>query len=88
MPQRFLLPLRVRHDRRHKDCAADMKSNRLLAKEMTGVDTPMVLNCAFLLDTENKDRFLQIVKALADENEKYGFRIEASGPWPPYSFCQ
>lgn len=71
-----------------ENCAVDSKSNKLLAKEITGVKTPMVLNCAFLVETEKKDTFLRAVEELSAENEKGGFSLEASGPWPPYSFCE
>lgn len=68
--------------------AEDMKSNKILAKEITGVETPMVLNCAFLVDAKQKETLAAAVRKISDENVGSGFSLEFSGPWPPYSFCE
>jgi predicted RNase H-related nuclease YkuK (DUF458 family) len=68
--------------------AADMKSNNVLAKEITGIRIPMILNCAFLVDASDEDGFFDAVEKLRREYADSGFDIELSGPWPPYSFCE
>lgn len=67
--------------------AVEMKSNKLLAKEISGITTPMILNCAYLVSDEQKDQFLDAVDEQKNDYEESGFLIEVSGPWPPYSFC-
>jgi len=68
--------------------AVEMKSNKVLAKEITGIDIPMVLNCAFLVDIDQKEKLTAKIDELTKEYEESGFMIELTGPWPPYSFCE
>lgn len=68
--------------------ANQIKLNKLLAKEITGIPTQMILNCAFLIDRDKKDIFTDKINELKDEFENNGFVIELSGPWPPFSFCE
>ncbi|MPN45973.1 hypothetical protein SDC9_193552 [bioreactor metagenome] len=68
--------------------AQDIKSNKLLAKEITGIETPMVLNCAYLVKTEQMDGFCAKCRELWENSIAKGFTIEWTGPWPPYNFCQ
>lgn len=68
--------------------SSDFKQNKILAKEITGIETPMIQNCAFLVDTDKKEQFESSVRELSEEYEKNGFTIDMSGPWPPYSFCE
>lgn len=68
--------------------AVEMKSNKTLAKEISGVDIPMILNCAYLVDRDQKEKMSTRIDELTEEYEKDGFRIEFSGPWPPYNFCE
>ena len=67
--------------------ASDMKINKNLAKEMTGVAIPMVLNCAFLVGAGQREAFAGEIEKIRNRYGKSGFLIELSGPWPPYSFC-
>ena len=67
--------------------AIDMKSLRLSERELTGRQDDMVMNAAFLEEAGDVDRFTERVERLAEEFRARGFTIEASGPWPPYSFC-
>lgn len=69
-----------------QEFAIDMKSNKLLAKELTGIDLGMILNCAFLVNSKDKENFIDYIKALQTKYEQEGFLIEYSGPWPPYNF--
>lgn len=66
----------------------EMRSNKLLAKEITGISTPMILNNAYLVDNDREALILARVEELKMEYENCGFAIELSGPWPPYSFCE
>lgn len=68
--------------------AVDRKTNKLLAKEITGISTPMILNCAFLVENDNQDLFMTKIDELKADYENCGFTIELSGPWPPFSFCE
>lgn len=70
-----------------KGLAAEMKSNKILAKEITGIETPMIINCAYLVEDGRADDFMNKVENFRREYEKSGFTAEATGPWPPYSFC-
>lgn len=66
----------------------DMKSNKLLAKEITNIEIPMVLNCAFIIDINKIEKFSIYIEKIENECKKDGFSIEVSGPWPPYNFCE
>ena len=45
----------------------------------------MVLNGAYLLEPDSLPRFTEATRAAASDPP--GFRIELTGPWPPYSFA-
>lgn len=45
----------------------------------------MVLNGAYLLETERADEFAEIVASVIDDHA--ALRADVSGPWPPYSFA-
>jgi hypothetical protein len=64
-----------------------MKSLKLLAKEITGAKDRMILNCAFLVDSSDKDKFIGYFQQVKEKYKASGFYIECSGPWPPYDFC-
>jgi hypothetical protein len=70
-----------------KDLAAEMKPNKILAKEITGIETPMIINCAYLVEDDRTDVFMDRIQCFGREHEESGFMAEATGPWPPYSFC-
>ena len=52
---------------------------------LSGVDTPMLLNAAYLLDRAEDTAFQAAVAAVADAHPE--LRVELTGPWPPYSFA-
>lgn len=58
----------------------------LIPKELTGREETMILNAGFLVDKEKVRKFLQVVEALEKPDGNTGFFIEATGPWPPFSF--
>lgn len=47
-----------------------------------------VLDAAFLVRRDALDAFHERVAALARELEARGFRVECTGPWPPYHFVR
>jgi hypothetical protein len=61
--------------------------NRLLDKRATGKDKAMILNAAFLVNTENIGEFVEWLDRLAAQYAHQGLFFEVSGPWPPYNFC-
>ena len=69
-----------------KGLAEELKENRILGKELTQRNEPMVFNGAFLIKKEKVDKFQRKIQKLQDEYEKIGFTFESSGPWPPYNF--
>ena len=62
------------------------KENKILGKELTQKNDPMVFNGAFLVKKEGTKEFLEGIKKLQTEFGKIGFIFESSGPWPPYNF--
>jgi hypothetical protein len=55
------------------------------AAELTGEASPaMLLNATYLVDDAAAARFAAAVRGLG---QRHGFRIELTGPWPPYSFA-
>lgn len=71
-----------------KSLASEMKSNKIIAKEITEISIPMILNCAYLVDNDKQEQFLDKIEELKESYEDNGFIIKLSGPWPPFSFCE
>ena len=69
-----------------KRLAEEVKENKILGKELTQRNDPMVFNGAFLVKKEKVDKFRGEIQKLQVEYEKIGFIFESSGPWPPYNF--
>jgi len=53
--------------------------------EMTGA---AVLNASFLVAHDRIDEFRAAVTELVRAHERRGFRVEFTGPWPPYHFTR
>ena len=66
---------------------SEMKINKNLAGEITGIEIPMILNCAFLVNSDQKELFAGKIEKFGYDFGGSGFHIDLSGPWPPYSFC-
>ncbi|MCK9400011.1 MAG: GvpL/GvpF family gas vesicle protein [Bacteroidales bacterium] len=60
--------------------------NNLLPKELTGREDAMILNATYLVSKNNLTDFKSIVDRLRKNDGNSGFIIEATGPWPPFSF--
>jgi len=66
--------------------AEELKENKILGKELTQRNEPMIFNGTFLVKKEKVDGFQKEIQKLQAEYEKIGFTFESSGPWPPYNF--
>ena len=47
-----------------------------------------ILNAAFLVAHDRVDDFRSVVTAFVRDHERRGFRVEFTGPWPPYHFAR
>jgi hypothetical protein len=66
---------------------SDMKINKNLVKEITGIEIPMILNCAYLVKHDQKEAFAGRIEEFLRNFGSGGFYADLTGPWPPYSFC-
>lgn len=60
--------------------------NNLLPKEFAEREDSMILNASFLISKNKLAEFKNTVDVLKKKDENSGFFIEATGPWPPFSF--
>ncbi|MFH1565099.1 MAG: GvpL/GvpF family gas vesicle protein [bacterium] len=70
--------------KKFKQVVCETQENKILAKEITGKNDPMVLNSAYLIRKKSVKDFLKKVKETEDCNPAFIF--ECTGPWPPYNF--
>jgi hypothetical protein len=56
-------------------------------RRLSGRETEMVLNAAYLVPADATDAFRQIVEELGRRHEPDGVALELTGPWPPYHFA-
>lgn len=47
-----------------------------------------ILNAAFLVAHDRLDEFREAVTSFVRDHDKRGFRVEFTGPWPPYHFAR
>jgi hypothetical protein len=73
------------HDRL-RDVSQDARVNRPQSKELTGEERDMIMNCSYLIEDVDGERFLDLVRELDRQHTSHGLTFEATGPWPPYSF--
>lgn len=64
------------------------KINNILPKELTGRTDDMILNVSCLIDAGKVDDFLEAVKKSAEKYNNTGLQVEATGPWPSFSFVK
>jgi len=62
--------------------------NNLLPNEHTGREDTMILNAAFLMCKVKVGDMKMKIQTLKKSDEKSGFNIENTGPWPPFSFIE
>ena len=70
-----------------KSCAVDSRVLDLQPKALSERDAEMVFNCGFLLRRGQVADFLGRVEQVKAEYAAQGVMLDATGPWPPYSFC-
>jgi hypothetical protein len=46
----------------------------------------MILNAVFLVQTNNVTDFNNTTENITKKYGNFGFKIEITGPWPPFSF--
>lgn len=61
-------------------------TGKILGKELTMRDEPMVLNAVFLVRKKKFNKFGKELKKLQNAFKENGLIFELSGPWPPYNF--
>jgi len=72
-------------ERLKKQAVASIK-NKILGKELTSRQEPMVLNAAYLIPEKNIEDFKREITGLNQQIQQNGFLLEYSGPWPAYHF--
>jgi hypothetical protein len=65
--------------------AVEGVANRPQARELTGRSEQMLLNAAYLTETD-EGSFADEVAALDAEHRATGISFELTGPWPPHNF--
>ncbi len=70
------------------DGLAAFADDAVLAKPTAGGQPPLLLNASYLVRTEDEARFLEVLDRLSRSLPERGFRIERTGPWPPYHFVR
>jgi hypothetical protein len=53
-----------------------------------GVPSRLLLDAAFLVDTERAEPFRAVTRRLTRDLKGEGFSLELTGPWPPYNFVE
>lgn len=71
---------------RLQDWASDAVVGRPQNPELSGHSGEMLLNGAYLVESERSERFGELVDELQQRYSELGGRLEISGPWPPYNF--
>jgi len=66
--------------------AVDSSKGKILEKELTARDDPMVLNAAYLISEEKVEDFKNAFARLNQYVQPNGVYLEHSGPWPVYNF--
>jgi hypothetical protein len=70
------------------ECATASTLSRTHDRQLSGRDTEMVLNAAYLVPAEGVTAFRAIVEDLARRHETEDVELELTGPWPPYHFVE
>jgi len=65
-------------------CAVAVRRHAPQDRRLSGADTAMVLNGAYLVDRGRLAEFTELVATLPKRHP--AVRLELTGPWPPYSF--
>ena len=62
------------------------KINNLLPKEVTERTDDMILNLSCFVRKDRVEELKNVVDSLRQKYHHVGFKIDATGPWPPFSF--
>jgi gas vesicle protein GvpL/GvpF len=68
--------------------AAASALSRPQDRRLSGRETEMVLNAAYLVPAEGAAGFRATVEELGRRHEPEGVELELTGPWPPYHFVE
>ena len=52
------------------------------------VKTNLLLDAIFLVEVSKRVRFRSVARRLTRDLQHEGYRVELSGPWPPYNFVE
>lgn len=69
-----------------KNLSESTSLNNLLPKEFTGREDTMILNASFFVSKSKVADFISTGDTLRKKDGNSGIFIEATGPWPPFSF--
>jgi hypothetical protein len=69
-----------------QDWASDAVALAPQNPEISGHEGRMLMNGAYLVETERVDGLRALVSDLEELHRRLGVRIELTGPWPPYNF--
>jgi len=69
-----------------QDWASDAVALAPQNPELSGHEGRMLMNGAYLVETERVDGLRALVSDLEERHRPLGVRIELTGPWPPYNF--
>lgn len=69
-----------------QDWASDAVALAPQNPELSGREGSMLMNGAYLVETERVDGLRALVSDLEERHRPLGVRIELTGPWPPYNF--
>jgi len=72
-------------DRALRGIAVAARRQEAADPHVDGPDRWLVLNAAYLLNSDRAAEFAAVARALARTHE--GLRADLTGPWPPYSFA-
>jgi hypothetical protein len=68
--------------------AAAAALSRPQDRRLSGRDTEMALNAAYLVPGDGAEAFRTLVEELGRRHEPDGVELELTGPWPPYHFME
>jgi hypothetical protein len=71
---------------RLQDWATDAVLNPPQNRELSGHKGEMLLNGAYLVETQKVERLGELVDELQGHYRRLGATLELTGPWPPYNF--
>ncbi len=71
----------------HESLAA-FAADAVLPKATAGGDHSLLLNASYLVRSDDEPRFLEVLDSLSRSLPDRGFRVERTGPWPPYHFVR